>query len=106
MVHCSALLILSSAQRVCCRTLGTKTAPQRNTLKQTALGMIRQCCVCSSYVPTPTTFLHTLDARVKQLWLVALYFLVARATPEVRRMTTSGALSSHANNVCDDNSSI
>jgi hypothetical protein len=47
---------------------------------------------CSSYVPAPTTFLHTLDARVKQLWLVALYFLVARATPEVGCVRTRGHL--------------
>jgi len=38
----------------------------------------------SSFVPTPVTFLHQIDARVKQVWLVALYFMIARATPEIR----------------------
>ena len=39
---------------------------------------------CSSYVPAPVTFLHKVDARVKQLWLVALYLIIARATPQLR----------------------
>ncbi|KAF5831445.1 cobalt transport protein-domain-containing protein [Dunaliella salina] len=38
----------------------------------------------SSYVPAPATFLHRVDARIKQLWLVALYFMIARATPALR----------------------
>ncbi|GAX78117.1 hypothetical protein CEUSTIGMA_g5559.t1 [Chlamydomonas eustigma] len=38
----------------------------------------------SSYVPSPETFLHRVDARVKQLWLVAVYFMVARSSPVVR----------------------
>jgi len=38
----------------------------------------------SSYVPAPVTFLHKVDARIKQLWLVALYFMIARAAPPLR----------------------
>lgn len=35
-------------------------------------------------MPSPVTFLHTVDARIKQLWLLALYLLIARATPAIR----------------------
>jgi general transcription factor 3C polypeptide 2 len=38
----------------------------------------------SSYVPTPETPLHRIDAAVKQLWLLALYVAVARSPPPVR----------------------
>lgn len=38
----------------------------------------------SSYVPTPVTFLHKVDARIKQLWLVAIYLVIARSSPPVR----------------------
>jgi general transcription factor 3C polypeptide 2 len=38
----------------------------------------------SSFVPTPVTPLHRVDARIKQLWLLAIYVLIARATPWLR----------------------
>ncbi len=38
----------------------------------------------SSFVPYPVTPLHRVDATIKQLWLVALYVLIARATPGMR----------------------
>lgn len=38
----------------------------------------------SSYVPTPETPLHRVDAAVKQLWLLALYVAVARSPPFAR----------------------
>ncbi|PNH03087.1 Protein ABCI12, chloroplastic [Tetrabaena socialis] len=38
----------------------------------------------SSFVPSPVTFLHTVDARIKQVWLVALYIMIARASPAIR----------------------
>jgi general transcription factor 3C polypeptide 2 len=38
----------------------------------------------SSYVPTPETPLHRVDAAIKQLWLLALYVAVARAPPLAR----------------------
>lgn len=40
--------------------------------------------LCSSYVPYPVTFLHRVDAMIKQLWLVALYVVIARSAPPVR----------------------
>lgn len=38
----------------------------------------------SSFVPYPVTPLHRVDAQIKQLWLVAIYVLIARATPWLR----------------------
>eukprot|EP00798_Chlamydomonas_sp_ICE-L_P018301 gene18301-24761_t len=38
----------------------------------------------SSFVPTPVTPLHCVDARIKLLWLVAIYFMIARSTPVLR----------------------
>ncbi|GBF90861.1 hypothetical protein Rsub_03715 [Raphidocelis subcapitata] len=38
----------------------------------------------SSFVPYPVTPLHKVDAQIKQLWLVAIYILIARATPWLR----------------------
>jgi energy-coupling factor transporter transmembrane protein EcfT len=38
----------------------------------------------SSYVPTPETPLHRVDAAIKQVWLLALYVAVARSPPAVR----------------------
>ncbi|KAG2453352.1 hypothetical protein HYH02_001576 [Chlamydomonas schloesseri] len=38
----------------------------------------------SSFVPSPVTFLHRIDARIKQVWLVALYLMIARASPAIR----------------------
>jgi len=44
----------------------------------------------SSYVPTPETPLHRVDAAVKQLWLLALYVAVARAPPPARVAMAAG----------------
>jgi len=44
----------------------------------------------SSFVPAPATFLHGVDARIKQLWLVCLYVLVARSAPPVRLGIAAG----------------
>lgn len=38
----------------------------------------------SSFVPHPVTPLHKVDAQVKQLWLLMLYVVIARATPVLR----------------------
>ena len=38
----------------------------------------------SSFVALPITFLHRIDARVKQLWLVTLFMIIARASPPMR----------------------
>eukprot|EP00201_Polytomella_parva_P010105 CAMPEP_0175072576 /NCGR_PEP_ID=MMETSP0052_2-20121109/20000_1 /TAXON_ID=51329 ORGANISM="Polytomella parva, Strain SAG 63-3" /NCGR_SAMPLE_ID=MMETSP0052_2 /ASSEMBLY_ACC=CAM_ASM_000194 /LENGTH=292 /DNA_ID=CAMNT_0016340123 /DNA_START=356 /DNA_END=1234 /DNA_ORIENTATION=+ len=43
----------------------------------------------SSYVPAPITFLHKIDARVKQLWLVTLYCLLTGAASRVRLALTA-----------------
>ncbi|KAI8463111.1 MAG: cobalt transport protein [Monoraphidium minutum] len=37
-----------------------------------------------SFVPYPVTPLHRVNAMIKQLWLVAIYLLIARATPWLR----------------------
>lgn len=37
-------------------------------------------CLCSSYVPEPRTMLHSVDARVKEAWVIALLLLVSRAS--------------------------
>lgn len=44
----------------------------------------------SSYVPTPETPLHRVDAAVKQLWLLALYVAVARSAPLARVAMAAG----------------
>lgn len=38
----------------------------------------------SSFVPHPVTPLHRVDAQIKQLWLLMLYVIIARATPLLR----------------------
>ncbi|WIA32057.1 hypothetical protein OEZ86_002909 [Tetradesmus obliquus] len=38
----------------------------------------------SSFVPHPITPLHKVDAQIKQLWLLVLYIIIARATPALR----------------------
>jgi general transcription factor 3C polypeptide 2 len=44
----------------------------------------------SSYVPTPETPLHRVDASIKQLWLLALYVAVARSPPLARLGMAAG----------------
>lgn len=44
----------------------------------------------SSYVPYPVTFLHKVDAMVKQLWLVVLFVVIARSAPTVRVAVAAG----------------
>ncbi|MEW5317870.1 MAG: hypothetical protein WDW38_009134 [Sanguina aurantia] len=42
----------------------------------------------SSYVPSDTP-LHQVDARIKQMWLVALYLMISRAPPLLRLAITA-----------------
>ncbi|KAK9909552.1 hypothetical protein WJX75_003996 [Coccomyxa subellipsoidea] len=44
----------------------------------------------SSYVPSPKTFLHDIHAAIKQLWLLVLLVLMARASATVRLSLTLG----------------
>lgn len=46
---------------------------------------------CSSYVPTPRLFLHSISAELKQLWMVASLLIMARAAPVVR-LVVAGVL--------------
>lgn len=40
--------------------------------------------LCSSYVPEPKTFLHHASAEAKQLWMVGVLLVMARASPAMR----------------------
>jgi hypothetical protein len=44
----------------------------------------RTACVRRSYVAEPVRYLHTIDPRIKQAWLLALLLLPVRASLEVR----------------------
>eukprot|EP00878_Enallax_costatus_P005565 GHUV01005838.1.p1 GENE.GHUV01005838.1~~GHUV01005838.1.p1 ORF type:complete len:378 (+),score=61.98 GHUV01005838.1:268-1401(+) len=44
----------------------------------------------SSFVPHPVTPLHRVDAQIKQLWLLLLYVVIARATPLLRLGVAGG----------------
>ncbi|GLI66576.1 hypothetical protein VaNZ11_010493 [Volvox africanus] len=65
---------------------GTKTSKPKIPLQQQILNGILSVSNVpySSFVPSPVTFLHTVDARIKQIWLVAMYLLIARASPAIR----------------------
>ncbi|KAG1663763.1 hypothetical protein FOA52_011814 [Chlamydomonas sp. UWO 241] len=78
---------LSAASSAGQAAQGTPPAPAAKTpLQQTILNGILSISNVpySSYVPAPVTFLHKVDARIKQLWLVAIFFTIARASPAVR----------------------
>lgn len=44
----------------------------------------------SSYVPEPVTVLHRINPVIKQLWLMTLLVIIARATPLVRSLVAAG----------------
>ena len=53
-----------------CKTTTTTTATcQYHLLCFIPPTCLLTCPLCSSYVPAPETFLHRVDARIKQVWI-------------------------------------